>query len=135
MWNGDVSLTHLELKTQTWSLGCGLWLSVVHGYVDNCRIQVPWAQLQSGGLSLVCNEVNIVLRIFVDDSVGGGPSSHPGEGEGVTPASEEFSSRRQQAEDILHSLKKVRQHTPPLHCLLQFVKFMFLLLIYAIELN
>lgn len=98
MWNGDVSLTHLDLKTQTWSLGCGLWLSLAHGYVDQCRIQVPWAQLHSGGLSLMCDQLNIVLRVYMDDSI-----DALDDGSGTA----ETTSRREKAEAMLHDIKMV----------------------------
>ena len=69
MWNGDVVLTQFTLKRQLIPLGCGIGIALEYGQVGKCRIKVPWAQLQSGEVEIAADDVEIVLRLHIDDDV------------------------------------------------------------------
>ena len=67
LWNGDVVLTNFTLKQQLISFGGGIGIGLEYGKVGNCRIKVPWTQLQSGEVEVTAQDVEVVLRLHVDD--------------------------------------------------------------------
>lgn len=60
--------TPQTLKSQSWDAGEGRSVKLVHGFIGELRIQVPWTQLQSGRVKVSVDKVHIVLKMFTEDS-------------------------------------------------------------------
>lgn len=63
LWNGKFELSNLVLRTQTWDIGKGLYLTMEYGSVEKMMVTVQWATLHTGGIHTSIENLQLVFRI------------------------------------------------------------------------
>ena len=75
IWQGHIKLTNLKLKPLSLDARDDLPVKLEFGMIGEMQIIVPWAQLQSGNITVIVDKVHLVVRCFSGGGVSGADAS------------------------------------------------------------
>ena len=78
IWQGHIKLTNLKLKPQVFDVGDNIPMILEYGVIKEVQIIVPWAQIQSGNVTVIVDKVHLVFRGFPGEN--GAPMDMLGDG-------------------------------------------------------